>query len=140
MHLFVLTPIRLSFIEASRTPTSLQNNVLLAAGPQSCRVISPARALATSILGPVAVQIMRVEKGFVLPLRISVQLTGRQVCAAVVSAGVQTERLTVAQTRAKLTAASLFPYINLYDALKHDSILKLFFVTFFLLLRFLWLM
>lgn len=45
------------------------------------------------------------------------QLTGRQVFAAVVSAGVQTEWLIVAQMSIKLPAASPVPYINLYNAL-----------------------
>lgn len=50
----------------SRAPISLQNNVLLATGPQSCRVISCTPELWLCLI---TIERMRVGKGFVLPLR-----------------------------------------------------------------------
>lgn len=58
--------LRAFLVKISHTPTSLQNNVSLATGPQSCRVTSCTRE---SRLCLITTEIMRVEKGFVLPLR-----------------------------------------------------------------------
>lgn len=53
-------------VKISRTPSSLQNNVLLATGPQSYRVTSCTREPRLCLI---TTEIMKVEKGFVLPPR-----------------------------------------------------------------------
>lgn len=54
-------------VKISHSSVSLQNNVLLARVPESCRVTSCTQERALLCL--ITVEIMRVEKGFVLPLR-----------------------------------------------------------------------
>ena len=66
---FVMIPSQHSFVKISRSPTSLPNNVPLATGPQSWRVTSCGREWARLALCLNTAEIMRVEKGFVLPLR-----------------------------------------------------------------------
>lgn len=53
-------------VKISRTAISLHNNVLLATGPQSCMATSCTQE---SWLCLITTEIMRVGKGFVLPLR-----------------------------------------------------------------------
>lgn len=54
-------------VKISHSSVSLQNNVLLARVPESCRVTSCTQERALLCL--ITVEIMRVEKGFVLPLK-----------------------------------------------------------------------